>query len=73
MRAVVDESVVFLCLLFLAASTGDADTKATVRAATNILSGSETDRDFVHLSASDRGAVREIIRATIKGLPDYWK
>ena len=39
----------------------------------NILTGRETDRDFAHLSTSDRKAIREILRATVKGLPEYWK
>jgi hypothetical protein len=38
-----------------------------------VLSGKDTTKDFAHLSAADRQAVLEILLATKKGLPDYWK
>ncbi len=38
-----------------------------------VLSGKDTGKDFAHLSAADRQAVREILLATKPGLPDYWK
>jgi len=39
----------------------------------DILSGKETSKDFDGLSADDRRAIREILIATLKGLPGYWK
>jgi hypothetical protein len=37
-----------------------------------VLSGQDTGKDFAHLSAADRQAVREILLETKPGLPDYW-
>ncbi|MHB1424401.1 MAG: hypothetical protein ACYC3I_14615 [Gemmataceae bacterium] len=38
-----------------------------------VLSGKDTSKEFAHLSASGRGAILEILRATKPNLPDYWK
>jgi hypothetical protein len=38
-----------------------------------VLSGQDTSKDFAHLSAGDRTAIREILRDTQPGLPAYWK
>jgi hypothetical protein len=38
-----------------------------------ILSGSETDKAYARLSLADRRAIIEILRATKKGLPDYFR
>jgi hypothetical protein len=37
-----------------------------------VLSGKDTGKDFQHLSSADRQAIREILRATKPGLPEYW-
>jgi hypothetical protein len=39
----------------------------------DVLSGKEKDREFAHLSAADRKAIREILAATKKNLPAYWR
>jgi hypothetical protein len=38
-----------------------------------VLSGQDASAEFAHLSAADRRAVLEILRATKPDLPDYWK
>ena len=38
-----------------------------------VLSGADKSKDFAHLSATDRAAIREILIATKPALPDYWK
>src|SRR5262249_53739144 len=38
-----------------------------------VLTGKDTGADFAHLSAADRQAILEILRATKPDLPDYWK
>jgi hypothetical protein len=38
-----------------------------------VLGGKDTSKDFAHLTAADRTAIREILRDTKRGLPDYWK
>lgn len=38
-----------------------------------VLVGRDCGKDFAHLTANDRQAVREILLATKAGLPDYWK
>ena len=38
-----------------------------------ILSGKDTSKEFAHLSAEDRKAIREILRDTISDLPGVWK
>ncbi len=38
-----------------------------------VLSGHDTKADFAHLTAADRQAVLEILRATKPDLPAYWK
>jgi hypothetical protein len=38
-----------------------------------ILSGKDQSKEFAHLSAADRTAILEILRATKPGLPDAWK
>ncbi len=37
-----------------------------------VLSGKDTSKEFVHLSAADRQAILEILRATKPNLPDYF-
>jgi len=38
-----------------------------------VLSGKDTSKGFAHLSAADRQAILDILRATKTDLPDYWK
>jgi hypothetical protein len=38
-----------------------------------VLSGTDTSKEFAHLSAEDRQAIVEILRETKKDLPAYWK
>ncbi|MCY2994590.1 MAG: hypothetical protein NTY19_43005 [Planctomycetota bacterium] len=38
-----------------------------------ILTGQDADKDFAHLSAADRQAILEILRATKPDLAGYWK
>ncbi len=38
-----------------------------------VLSGEDTDQKFAHLSADDRRAIVEILRATKEDLPDNWR
>ncbi len=38
-----------------------------------VLRGKDTSKEFAHLSAEDRQAITEILRATKTDLPDYWK
>jgi hypothetical protein len=38
-----------------------------------VLSGKDASPDFAHLSAEDRRAILEILRATKPGLPDSWR
>jgi hypothetical protein len=37
-----------------------------------VLSGKDSSPEFAHLTAGDRRAILEILRATKKGLPGYW-
>lgn len=39
----------------------------------DVVSGQDQAEKFAHLSAADRQAIREIVRDTLPGLPDYWK
>jgi hypothetical protein len=39
----------------------------------DVLTGKDTSKVFAHLSATDRKAIREILLATKKNLPEYWK
>ena len=39
----------------------------------DILTEKDMSKDFAHLSSADRKAIREILVATVKDLPDYWK
>jgi hypothetical protein len=39
----------------------------------DVLSGADTSEAFAHLSEGDRREIREILVATKKGLPDYWR
>lgn len=39
----------------------------------DILNSKTTDDDYKHLSKADRNAIKEILLATKKGLPSYWK
>ena len=38
-----------------------------------VLSGKDQSKEFAHLSAADRRAILEILRATKKDLPKYWQ
>ena len=38
-----------------------------------VLNSADQSKDFAHLSAADRTAIREILIATKPDLPDYWK
>ena len=38
-----------------------------------MLTGKDTGKDYAHLSAADRQAIKEILIATKPGLPAYWK
>jgi hypothetical protein len=38
-----------------------------------VLTGKDTHKDFTHLSAADRKAIREILVATKPNLPAYWR
>lgn len=38
-----------------------------------VLTGKDTSKDFDHLSPADRKAIREILIATKRGLPAYWR
>ena len=38
----------------------------------DVLAGRDKSDDFTHLSSEDRTAIREILRDTKRGLPDYW-
>ncbi len=38
-----------------------------------VLRGQDTSREFDHLSAADRQAILEILLATKKDLPGYWR
>jgi hypothetical protein len=44
-----------------------------LRALWKVLTGEDRRRDFAHLSAADRTAIREILVATKPGLPAYWR
>jgi len=39
----------------------------------DVLTGTDTDKAFAHLTESDRRAILEILRETKPSLPDYWK
>lgn len=39
----------------------------------DVLTGHLQDEDFGHLTAGDRQAILEILRDTLKDLPDYWR
>jgi hypothetical protein len=39
----------------------------------DVLSGHDTSKEFAHLSAADRQAIREILLATKTDLPDSWR
>jgi hypothetical protein len=39
----------------------------------DVLTGKETGKDYAHLSAADRQAIKEILIDTKPGLPGYWK
>jgi hypothetical protein len=38
----------------------------------DVLSGTDTSKDFAHLSTEDRKAILEILRETKPNLPEYW-
>lgn len=44
-----------------------------LRCVHDVLIGRDSSRDFEHLSAADRQAILEILRATKKDLPRYWR
>jgi hypothetical protein len=39
----------------------------------DVLNGTDTSKDFAHLSAEDRRAILEILRETKANLPEYWR
>jgi hypothetical protein len=39
----------------------------------DVLTGKDTGKEYAHLTAEDRRAIREILSGTKQGLPDYWK
>jgi hypothetical protein len=39
----------------------------------DVLNGKDASPEFAHLSAADRRAILEILRATKPGLPEYWR
>ncbi|HVS36233.1 MAG TPA: hypothetical protein VMS17_11680, partial [Gemmataceae bacterium] len=39
----------------------------------DVLSGKDQSKEFAHLSAADRTAIRDILLATKKNLPACWK
>jgi len=39
----------------------------------DVLTGKDAGKDYAHLSADDRQAIKEILIATKPGLPAYWK
>jgi hypothetical protein len=39
----------------------------------DVLTGKETGKDYAHLTAADRQAIKEILIDTKPGLPAYWK
>jgi hypothetical protein len=39
----------------------------------DVLNGRDTGKEYAHLTAADRQAIREILVATKKDLPDYWR
>jgi hypothetical protein len=39
----------------------------------DVLNGTDTSKDFAHLSVEDRRSVLEILRETKANLPEYWK
>ncbi|HEX3149043.1 MAG TPA: hypothetical protein VHR66_13260 [Gemmataceae bacterium] len=39
----------------------------------DVLTGKDTSKEFAHLSAADRLAIKEILIDTKPGLPSYWK
>jgi hypothetical protein len=51
----------------------DAAKEYVYRRLWDVLSGKDTSAEFAHLSTADRQAIREILLATKKGLPGYWK
>jgi hypothetical protein len=38
----------------------------------DVLTGADATKEYAHLSAADRRAILEILRATKASLPDYW-
>ena len=54
--------------------TLSGDMKALVyRGLWNALTAEKPDRQFAHLTAADREAIREILRDTKRDLPAYWR
>jgi hypothetical protein len=51
----------------------DAAKEYVLRRLWDILSGKDQSKEFAHLSAADRRAILEILRATKKDLPKYWQ
>ncbi|HWD98622.1 MAG TPA: hypothetical protein VG345_06285 [Bryobacteraceae bacterium] len=51
----------------------DAVKERVYRRLYDILSGKDTNPKFAGLSPADRKAIIEIVAATKKGLPDYWR
>ena len=50
----------------------DAAKEYVLRRLWEVLSGKDQSKEFAHLSAADRRAILEILRATKKDLPKYW-
>ena len=51
----------------------DAAKEYVMRRLWDVLSGKDQGKEFAHLSAADRRAILEILLATKKDLPDYWR
>ncbi|HKB04170.1 MAG TPA: hypothetical protein VKD90_18245 [Gemmataceae bacterium] len=45
----------------------------TYRRLWDVLTGKETGKDYAHLSAADRQAIKEILIDTKPGLPEFWR
>ena len=39
----------------------------------DVLSGKVNGKEYAHLTAADRQAIKEILIETKAGLPEYWK
>ena len=50
----------------------DAAKEYVLRRLWDVLNGKDQSKEFAHLSAADRRAILDILRATKKDLPKYW-